>query len=153
MSHDDNAEESFLRACAGQTEQIWKATFGTEWRKQGGMARGEPPAWYWSDRNCAAAAAPSSTPRLPVPWRTGPLIHYAVMIVGRIFGAVCRPPIIPLPLPPLHPDSRSLAPSLVSTHLALPPSLSRPVPRSLLNSCVRTTTSPTTTTVETPVLA
>ena len=56
-SENDRSEGSKLRVSAKKTELLWNAEFPSRWRKQGAMYRGEPPDWYWSDRERAAAAS------------------------------------------------------------------------------------------------
>jgi hypothetical protein len=85
INHDDDvghdrSATSFLRASSTQTAKLWQSSFGTAWRKEGAMYRGEPPAWYWADRPRAAEPVANATRRTSA-------LRYVVEIVGRAFGA------------------------------------------------------------------
>ena len=90
INHDDDvghdrAVGGFLSKSVAKTELLWNAFFATPWRKKGGMYRGEPPTWYWSDRLRASAL-----PQPAVMERTAPTLRLAdlhtIEIVGRAFG-------------------------------------------------------------------
>ncbi len=100
IHHDDDAGQdrspaSFLSSSAAKTERLWQATFGSAWRKEGAMHRGEPPQWYWSDR-ARAAAMPAGKPCLlqVLPGGESPrdsqaaglFKTYVISVVGRAFG-------------------------------------------------------------------
>ena len=84
VGHDRSAT-SFLKVSTINTEKLWQSSFGAAWRKEGGMYRGEPPAWYWSDRLRAVAPV-----RSVAHWQAADMLaltfHYAVEIFGRAFG-------------------------------------------------------------------
>jgi hypothetical protein len=80
----DRSSGGFLSTSTLETEQLWNATYDSTWRKAGGMHRGEPPCWFWSDRQ--RAAAPFNT-ELPSPAPSlNSLTRYAVHVIGRAFG-------------------------------------------------------------------
>jgi hypothetical protein len=82
----DRSPAGLLFANAAKTEQIWRASFGSTWRKEGAMhRRGEPPPWLWEDR----ARAPAG----PSPPGTGSqardlFAKYIVRVAGRALGAL-----------------------------------------------------------------
>ena len=88
INHDDKvghdrSPNSFLSVSAAQTEQLWQAVYGTGWRKHGAMYRGEPPAWFWTNRRRAAAAP--GTRMLEAP-SLAQAASIAIEVIGRAFG-------------------------------------------------------------------
>ena len=89
VNHDDKvghdrSPNSFLTVSSAKTEQLWQATFGDAWRKNGAMYRGEPPAWFWTNRRRAAAPPGEQTSNLPWPAQ---FANCAIEVLGRAFGA------------------------------------------------------------------
>ena len=96
VNHDDQVGEDrspggFLTTSTAKTELLWNSTFSSPWRKEGGMYRGEPPSWYWSDRHRASALprVPQQAPKpdLPAESTLGLfLARHVIGVVGRAFG-------------------------------------------------------------------
>ena len=80
---NDRSATSFLKASTIKTEELWQSTFGTPWKKEGCMHRGEPPAWYWANRFRAATPAWPIAQAADKPILT---LRYAVEIFGHAFG-------------------------------------------------------------------
>jgi hypothetical protein len=76
----------FCVTSTSKTEQLWNASYDSTWRRVGGMHRGEPPCWFWSDRQQAAAPFFSPSPALAAAKSLPRIEQYAVHIVGRAFG-------------------------------------------------------------------
>lgn len=90
INHDDKvghdrSPNSFLTVSSAQTEQLWKATFGTAWRKNGAMYRGEPPEWFWTNRR--QAATPLCAQRMNAP-SLARFTNCAIEVIGRAFGTI-----------------------------------------------------------------
>ncbi len=88
VHHDDDvghdrSSTSFLKASSINTERLWQSSFGTAWRKEGGMYRGEPPVWYWADRLRATAPVRSTAQAADQPALN---FTSAITILGRAFG-------------------------------------------------------------------
>ena len=83
---NDRSPGSFLLASTAKTEQLWQSTFGSSWRKKGAMYRGEPPAWYWSDRSRGAVMSGLSSPSPSDPLFLSTFNNFVVTIFGRAFG-------------------------------------------------------------------
>ena len=96
VNHDDKVGEDrspsgFLTTSTAKTELLWNSTFNSTWRKKGGMYRGEPPSWYWSDRQRASALPREFPPRKqdhPIQdFTLGRFFtRHVVEVVGRAFG-------------------------------------------------------------------
>ncbi|KAJ1472723.1 hypothetical protein T484DRAFT_1839137 [Baffinella frigidus] len=58
VGHDDSvndrAEGSKLTTCAANTRNAWMDLYGTPWARPGGMWQGDPPSWYFENRDVAA---------------------------------------------------------------------------------------------------
>jgi hypothetical protein len=96
IGHDDSDSErapgSKLHTGAATTERLWREEYGSEWRKQGAMYRGEPPDWYFSDRAAAAGRADGSGAAL---LRAGCERACAVTVIGCAFGTIEVRPVAP----------------------------------------------------------
>jgi hypothetical protein len=75
-----------LVTSTSKTEKLWNASYESTWRRHGGMHRGEPPCWFWSDRQKAAAPFFPPSPSLSAAQSLPHIAQYAVHIVGRAFG-------------------------------------------------------------------
>jgi hypothetical protein len=101
LTHDDTvndrSEGSKLNTCSDHTVRLWSKEYATPWRRKGGMYVGEPPSWFWSDREKAAGEESSAGPAMtghPLP---GPPMSMGVMTAGAAMGNDGR-----LDLPPLQ---------------------------------------------------
>ena len=96
LTHDDTvndrSEGSKLNTCADHTVRLWSKEYATSWRRKGGMYVGEPPLWFWSDREMAAGVESSAWPIME-----GPPKCMSVMTAGAAMGNDGR-----LDLPPLQ---------------------------------------------------
>lgn len=54
-SVNDRVEGTKLNISASLSCDLFFEEYGFTWEKEGGMYRGEPPKWYWSDRHRAAS--------------------------------------------------------------------------------------------------
>jgi hypothetical protein len=93
IHHDDDvghdrSPAGFLSTNAAKTEQIWQAAFGSAWRKEGAMYRGEPPPWFWEDRVRAAAKPAGPTLSGSGSQARGLFNKYIVHVAGLAFGAL-----------------------------------------------------------------
>jgi len=53
-SVNDRSEGSQLTTCSADTRKAWMGLYGTPWARPGGMWCGDPPPWYFEQRDIAA---------------------------------------------------------------------------------------------------
>ena len=101
LTHDDTvndrSEGSKLNTCSDHTVRLWSKEYATPWRRKGGMYVGEPPSWFWSDREKAAGEESAAGPTMTGPPSPGPPMSMGVMTAGAAMGNDGR-----LDLPPLQ---------------------------------------------------
>jgi hypothetical protein len=131
LTHDDTdndrSEGSKLSTCSRDTVRLWSKEYATPWRRKGGMYVGEPPSWFWSDREKAAGKESTAWPTMAGPPLPVSQMSMGIMTAGAAMGNDGR-----LDLPPLQNMPHQLPPGAVSeastVTAAMPPDYAAAAP-------------------------